>query len=388
MFLNMNNLYGSLQKKGTIWYAVIEYKNDLGKRKQKWVTTKKEKKSEAQIVMRDILNRMENGTFVDNTIKIVFLDFLEDWFKKVLPKQVEKTTHESYTYTLESHIKPFFKEHYPNILLKDLKTEHFQKYFDYKLEKEKLTGNTLRKHKTPIKSCLDYAKNKKHYIPLNPIEDVVLPKKGKFIGKFYNTEQIEKLLQITKGTLVEIPTFITVYYGFRRGEALGLRWQDINFIDNTLTVCNTRVRCKTNTEKKPKTDKSFRTLPLIENVRNYLLEVKKTQEYNEKIMGSEYIKSDYICCWQTGKPIGTTYLNHKFSEVLKDNSMPHIRFHDLRHSTASFLLKQGFSLKEIQEWLGHSNISTTADLYTHIDMEQKKNIANKINNLFAIKKSC
>ena len=89
----------------------------------------------------------------------------------------------------------------------------------------------------------------------------------------------------------------------------------------------------------------------------------------------------YVCCWDDGRPLTPDCLSHKFKELLQKNNLPLIRFHDLRHSNASFLLKKGVSMKEIQEWLGHKQLSTTADIYTHVDMELKKQSAKKMNGL-------
>ena len=88
------------------------------------------------------------------------------------------------------------------------------------------------------------------------------------------------------------------------------------------------------------------------------------------------------CCIADGNPLGITYVSKMFKEVLEENELPHIRFHDLRHSNASYLLKTGVTMKELQEWLGHSSMSTTADIYAHVDAEMKKNIAKKSNTMF------
>ncbi|MEK4510062.1 MULTISPECIES: tyrosine-type recombinase/integrase [Paenibacillus] len=109
----------------------------------------------------------------------------------------------------------------------------------------------------------------------------------------------------------------------------------------------------------------------------------KQQKHNKKVYGNEYDKSGFVCCWPDGSPLKSEYLNHKFKQILAENGLPPIRFHDLRHSTASYLLKHGMSLKEIQVWLGHADIGTTANIYAHIDTEMKVNTAQKINDIFS-----
>lgn len=106
---------------------------------------------------------------------------------------------------------------------------------------------------------------------------------------------------------------------------------------------------------------------------------EKQNEY-KKLLGEAYVDNGgYICCWDNGKLYSISLINHRLKNMLETSNMPHIRFHDLRHSTASFLLKQGFSLKEVSVWLGHSDIQTTANIYAHIDQEQKENMAKMLN---------
>ena len=374
---------GSLQKKGNMWYAVISLEGG----KQKWISTKTKDKNKAKVVLRDILTKMDNDSYIDPT-KIKFLDFMNDWLDNEVSKNIEKTTLESYMLTYKSHIKPYFEK--LNLSLSDLKALHLQKYINYKHEKGRadgkggLGGNTLRKHKILIKSCLNYAV-KMRLITYNPIENVSLPKKEKFTGSYYNAEQIEKLLEIVKNTPIETPVILAVFYGFRRGEVLGLKWDDVDFTEGTIAVNNTRVRySKVSVDKCPKTEKSRRTLPLINVVASYLKKLKLKQSSNKIAMGKDYHDSKYVCSWDNGQLYSVSFVNHKLTKLLSDYKMPHIRFHDLRHSTASYLLKQGFSLKEIQEWLGHADISTTANIYSHIDLEMKKNIANRLDTRFAM----
>lgn len=182
--------------------------------------------------------------------------------------------------------------------------------------------------------------------------------------------------------MIKTSVFLTVHYGFRRGEVLGLRWSDIDFEDGTLTIHNQMTKVNHEVEKCVKTKSSIRILPLIPNVTDYLKKLKVKQKENKLLLGIEYKDNDYVCKYADGTPTNITTLNHTLTRLLEKHNMKHIRFHDLRHSTASYLLKNGLSLKEIQEWLGHSDIKITANIYAHIDVEMKKNTANKINELF------
>lgn len=377
---------GSLQKKGKYYYVVISNKGEDGKRKTEWINTKCEKKPDAEKVKRHILNQKENNTYV--TMKdITFLDFFKDWLDNYAQQNCEVTTYSGYKLIFEKHIYPYFKD--KNVLLQKLQPLDIQKYYDYKLKEGRSDGkgglspNTVIKHHANIHKVLDYAV-KMQLIVRNVSEAVNVPKKNKFVGKFYTAEQIEKLIECTKNTPIEAVIYITSHYGLRRGEILGLKWDAINFDEGTITISETRVRYdKSTITKRPKNDSSLRTLPLIDSVSKYLKQLKKKQSENKLLFGEEYDNSGYVCCWDDGSPLDTAYISHKFSEIINDNKLPKIRFHDIRHSTASYLLKLGISMKEISVWLGHSDISTTMNIYSHIDIEMKKNTAKKINDLFA-----
>lgn len=160
----------------------------------------------------------------------------------------------------------------------------------------------------------------------------------------------------------------------------GLRWSSIDFDEDVIYVNHTAIKIKgeTHYQDKCKNESSFRQLPLSKTMKKYLMELKQSQEQNKCLYGNTYVDSEYVCRWDDGNPITPDYLTHHFQVVLSNNSLSYIRFHDLRHSSASNLLRLGFSLKEIQEWLGHANISITADIYSHLEFDSKKRMADRL----------
>ena len=118
-----------------------------------------------------------------------------------------------------------------------------------------------------------------------------------------------------------------------------------------------------------------RTLPLSDSLRRYLTDLRRRQNANRKKYGKAYCQSDYVCCREDGSPLRPDYISREFERVCRRACLPRIRFHDLRHSVATILLQQGFSLKQIQDWLGHSDISTTANVYAHVPYVEKVSIA-------------
>ena len=115
--------------------------------------------------------------------------------------------------------------------------------------------------------------------------------------------------------------------------------------------------------------------PHTDEISDYLQQLKQRQLENNILLGSAYIQNDYICKRDNGEPFRPNYITERFYRVIRKGDVPHIRFHDLRHSAASLLLANGFSLKEIQEFLGHGDLGTTANIYAHLQFQAKKDMA-------------
>ncbi len=174
---------------------------------------------------------------------------------------------------------------------------------------------------------------------------------------------------------------MTALYGLRRSELLGLKWDSVNFEAGTLTIKHT-VSHGTRTVEKDKTKNrsSYRSFPLTDESKQIILDAKQQEQANRKLFGKAYIENNYIFKWDDGHTYAPTYISHKFNKLLKKHNLPHIRFHELRHSCASNLIALGFTLKDVQEWLGHADINLTANVYSHLDASRKTSIAEAMNN--------
>ena len=209
-------------------------------------------------------------------------------------------------------------------------------------------------------------------------------------GVIYSGEELEQLFKAIQGDPSEFGVIMAAFYGLRRSEVVGLKWDAIDFENKKISIQHTVVTAKVNgtlteiARDKTKTKSSCRTLPLIPACEQMLNKMKKEQEQNRKVCGKSYCTDylDYIYVDPMGKRIRPDFLSQHFPDFLVAHQMKRIRFHDLRHSCASLLYANGVSLKEIQEWLGHSDISTTSNIYTHLDFSSKVSSANAIVNIF------
>lgn len=190
-----------------------------------------------------------------------------------------------------------------------------------------------------------------------------------------------------KGHPLELAFKTLAYYGLRRSELLGMKWSSVDFINKTISV-NHKVLVierKILVSDKLKTESSSRTLPLIPEIEKQLLKHKAKIEKNRAYLGKAYKTkySEFIFVNSIGELILPDTLSHSFGKVLKAHGLKRIRLHDLRHSCASIMLARGIQIKQLQEWLGHSNYSTTADVYSHLDFSSKIQSAQTIASALA-----
>ncbi len=239
----------------------------------------------------------------------------------------------------------------------------------------------MRKHHANIHKCLDYAV-RLGLIAFNPSAQVELPAKQKYTGATACTpEQLQNLLHLFRGDPLETVLMLGITYGLRRSEVCGLRWDAVDMDAGTLHICHTAVKANGRVlySDSTKTATSNRVLPLTASMREYLGSVRERQEENKRLFGRDYTDSGYICVKPDGTPIDPDFVTHHFRRVLVANDVPIIRFHDLRHSAVNTLRKGGCDVKDIQAWLGHSDVSTTLNVYGHIlqgDMVRLGNVVD------------
>lgn len=316
------------------------------------------------------------------TDDILFADFMLKWLEIVKPT-VALATYSSYSTTVKNIVAPYFRER--KITLSQLKPTDIQSFYSDQLKR--VTANSVIHYHANIHKALKYAV-KVDLIPNNPADKVERPKKGRYVGSYYDTKEVQKLFEAAKGTHLEIPVFLGAFYGLRRSEVLGLRWDAIDFTNDTLTIKHTVTSFSLDGKKvqvaqdTTKTKSSMRTLPLVPVFKERLLALREQQDEHRRVCGRCYDRQylDYICVDEMGTLLSPNYLSAAFPKLLEKNGLRHIRFHDLRHSCASLLLVNGVPMKQIQEWLGHSDFSTTANIYAHLDYSSKLSSAEAMVN--------
>lgn len=429
MYIDVKNY---IREKSGLYYAVMVYTNVRGERKEKWFPTKlpvKGNKTKAEAFSRKILREFEipredlcyhevkEDVSIDGSQPIepqllsAVLDkitlselsseqvsnlLFADYMKMYLPltkkrkKRIQEITYAGYADNVKFPIEPYFRK--KKIRLKDLTAQDIQDFYDVQLDRVK--PNTVIHYHAIIRLALCYAR-KMGYIKENPIEQVEKPEKNKFVGSYYTPDEVNQLISLTKGTKLEIAVIFACFYGIRRSECVGLRWSAFDFENNIFHINHTVVLTSVNgkrtlvTKDAAKTDATIRSMPLSADIKKRLLEIKCMQENNKKRLKKNYNNqwTDYLMVTESGDLISPDYVTDAFRRLVKKNKMRHIRFHDLRHTCASLLLNKGkgkVTMKDIQEWLGHSDYKTTANIYAHLDLSSKYSSLETLDSIIEI----
>ena len=384
---------GHLQKKSGYWYIVITYKDFEGNPVSKWKSTGlkvygNKKKAEELLWQARKEFEIPTGEVVLSVPKYkelkdyTFAEFLVRWleYKKY---NVESTTHAGYHNVIKKWIYPYFKNY--DFKVAEIKAVHIQDYIEY-CQRNGLSNKSVDNHYGIIKNALNYA-IMLELIDKNPADRIKKPPVKQYIANFYTAEEAKKLLDSVVGTRIEFPVYMAVYYGLRRSEIAGLKWQAIDFNNRTITIKTVIVTVSKRGEKtlnivkdRPKSQTGYRTMPLIEEVEEMLYRIKAATNKNREFVHNYTEKdSEYIYLKPNGEKYTPGYISGEFKRHLKENKFRDIRFHDLRHSCASILInsKERVSLREIQLWLGHSNFASTLR-YAHLQTEAKNDVANVI----------
>ena len=310
-----------------------------------------------------------------DTDKILFCDYIIVWNNETCYRK-SPSTYDGYVGIITKYLYPYFKS--KGLRLVDVKPMHIEGYQRHILHDTRLSVNTLRKHHEVMRACLNYA-YKNDFISKNPYTALSLPRKVENEMSYYTEEQLLKLLRAAYGTQIESFVYLAVWFGLRKSEILGLRWENVDFLGRCLYIRETRTRIKDyksghwveSQNKRMKTVKSRREFPLSDEQLDYLHKLYSRQAPLCKAR-------NYVCVNAEGIPLHYDYVLHAFQDLLRKNDLPKIRIHDLRHSNATLMLNSGFSMKEVSEWLGHSTYKLTADTYTHVSAENKAQMSKTI----------
>ncbi|MFD0048902.1 tyrosine-type recombinase/integrase [Actinomycetes bacterium NPDC127524] len=365
---------GQIKKEGSSWYFVAEVGTDpmTGKRKRKKQRGFKTKR-EAEKALALIESEVIRGTYFEPS-NITLEDHLTEWFK-IKRNMINIQTAEVYKGYIKNRIVPILG----NTQLSKLTPVLLQSYINDLVE-DGLASGTIKKLNNILKSALDHAVNME-LLPSNPIVKVQLPKITKKEMKVWQIEEMNQFLQVAIKHRFYPAFHLALTTGMRRGEILGLRWKDVDLEKGILYVHQTLSGDGKYFLNGAKTEAGVRSIKLANESILMLKKQKRLLAKEKFACGRAYSDYDLVVCTSIGTPVNPNNLKKTYHKLIKEAAVPLIRFHDLRHTHATLLLSQGVHAKVISERLGHSNIKTTMDIYSHILPNMQEDAANKIDIL-------
>lgn len=402
--MDSTKINSHLRKANDRYHMVVCYKDNEGVWRQISKSTRlpvRGNKKRAEEMLREYTRQVKKS--VNNSLApktndssgaitlTTFADYMCLWLDQH-KSNIRASTYLSYSTIINGQIVPYFQE--KGTLLVDLNPIHISDYYTHLYEKGVLP-NTVKKHHANIRKALDFA-YKREMIPNNPADKVQLRKAKQYTADYYSIDELNLLFENLKEDKhwLEDIVLVTSFYGLRRSEVLGLKWDCIDFEKNLISIHHTVTTGLDQDGNKyldlsdsTKTDASKRELPLVDLIKDLLIARRKQQYLYRKVCGNSYQKEylEYIFVDELGELIRPNRITSSFRSYVDSKKLKYIRFHDLRHSCASLMLNDGIELKKIQLWLGHTDISTTANIYAHLNKESQVAQAEQIKHLLFAK---
>ena len=383
----------SVQSKKGRLYAVMQVKKD-GTTKPVWRAlglSEGANKTKVNKAFREVVARYEQEFWEEQErggrppADIPVYDYLVSYLKRVEP-ELQKNTVVSYRSMTNGKIRRYFQRR-PQLTVGNLKPQDIQDFYQ-SLFADGVVANTVIHYHALLRRAFQQA-FKEERIDANPFDRVGRPKKNKFHGENYTQEELLTLLHLARGDVIYPAILLAGAMGLRRSEALGVRWSRIDWEKRTVLLDTKIVEYRENGKKKVepveemKNKSSRRTLPLPDPVVEMLQVQKEHREVYRKMFQGSYNAQylDYVCVNQLGELLRPSYVTDHFRELLEKYGLRHIRFHDLRHTFASLLINQDVPLINVSNFLGHSDLSTTANIYAHLDKASKQASAAVISDI-------
>ena len=386
---NARDKQGRVRKELKVYDIKFRYTDPAtGTRKE---TTKRGffTKGEAEAFLLDLNQRLTTNTFLpENSISMC--EYLLEWMEVYVKVNLRASTYLGYRRIVKNHLI----RHLGELPLKDVTAMSIDRMYAFLLQHGRADGkgglsakSVLYTHRV-LNEAMEHAVKKK-LLYLNPVKSVMnTPKPKRFKGSVYSGEEILELLLIAKDTRLEVPIALAAVCGLRRGECLGLTVDDIDFENQIITINKQLIDIENKAVLgEPKSEESNRLVSAPVEVFEIIERHLKRNMRNKNLLGHEYEDHRLVVCNDNGTPIRPVYFSKNFAKFITKHGMKQIRFHDLRHSCASLMLKSGVAMKTASQILGHSSIGITADLYTHVLQETKKEAALQVGReLFGPKK--
>jgi integrase len=372
---------GSLRRRGkTAWQLRVYCGIDpLTGKKIYQSRTETGSKRDAEKILNDWVAKLEKGIAVEPS-KITLAEYLRYWLNHYAAANVGPKTLERYTEILERHVIPALG----TAQLQKLRPTAVQAYYTQAEQSGRLDGGgglsrrTILQFHRILHKALRQAL-RWQFVEFNVMDAVEPPKPVYEEAATLNRDELARFLNRAQGTRAFAPTLLAIYTGMRRGELLGLRWADVDLENGFVQIRQALGEAEGKLYfKAPKTQKSRRSIPIPLKVVHILAGHKKHQEKHRELFGSAYNDHDLVFACPDGSPWRPGNFTRAFKEIAQSVGLDWASPHKLRHTHASYLLQTGVHPKVASERLGHSGVSITMDLYTHLLPGMQEDATQKI----------
>ena len=389
-----NTLAASVQPKKGRLYAVIQVKEN-GKSKAVWRSLGLPEgtgKSKVNKAFREVVKKFENE-YAEGLARngrpcsdIPVFEYMCAYLKKVEPS-LQKSTFQSYHMMVYGKIRRYFDPK-PQLTVGSITAKDIEKFYEHLFAQNVVANTVIHYHAILHKAFQQTFKDE--LIDANPFDRIDRPKKNKFTGENYSEEELIAMLGLIRGDIIYPAVMLAGGLGLRRSEALGARWSRVDWEKKTILLDTKIIEYKENGKvivepvEEMKNKSSRRTLPLPDPVYEMLCEEREKQDLYQRMFKGSYNRKydDYICVDQLGGLIRPNRVTQRFADLIRQYGLRKIRFHDLRHTFASILINQDVPLLNVSTFLGHSDLSTTANIYAHLDKSKKQESADVISSIF------
>jgi integrase len=375
---------GSIVKRGDGRYegrVDLGWQTVNGKAKRRSKSVYGKTKSECLEKLRSVQRDVEAGLPVRIERQTVE-QYMTHWLEHTVRTNRRPKTYRSYEGLVRLHIIPALGRHQ----LQKLSPQHVQAFLNQKRE-SKLSGRTVQYIHATLRAALNHAV-RMDLVKRNVAMQVQTPRAPRHEISPLTPEQARRLLNVARSHRLGALFSVALALGLRQGEALGLRWQDVNLDDGTLRVVNQLQRVDGELRLvPPKSEQSRRTIAIPDAVIQQLRTHRIAQLQERLAAGENWVDSGHVFTSEVGTPLDDANVRRIFKRLLQQAGLPAIRYHDLRHSTASLMLAQNVHPRIVMETLGHSQISLTMNTYSHVAPQLQREAANRMNNLFADEKA-
>ena len=334
-------------------------------------------KTQAEVKQKLKDKRNEKVVKRQGTLKLQ--EWVEEYIEKYKKNELKITTYDSYMGIYRKHI---LDSRLGKTELNKVTTEMLQKFYNDKI-KGGYNSKTVRAIEIVINGALNMAVKLK-MLSENPNIYTSIPKKKKYEAVVLSPEEVKRIVNEARGEELYPIIVTTVYTGMRKGEVMALKWENVDFQERKIYIKNSLCRVE---EKEldargrrharyevlePKTKKSIRMIPMLDEVYAALMEQKLRQDTDKQIYQDIYMDQGFVFADKTGNYLPQRPFMDKYHKFLDKYNITDIRFHDLRHTFATLLIESDISMKVVQELLGHSTITTSMDIYTHVSDKKKE----------------